>query len=410
MKFKITLILCVFSIVCFCLLFCCVSIKDAQKYKIKKGEFIATLNETGELDAVNSRTIAVPFIGWKYGWNMKIIELVEHGAQVSKGDSIAQIDKDPVLKFLLEQQNKLETEQANINILFAQHKSRIKALKTELALTGAVLNLNKIKLEKYKFESAKKKEIKKLEYKRQLVKYNKAEKNYQLTQIIIENELKIQQIKIFQLKNDIKKAKQAVMQLTIRSPLNGMMQLLENRRTDKTVKVGDELWQGQTFACVPDLNQMKVKYTVNESDIGKIHLNQKVIARLDAFPSIPFEGEITKIGRLSYKKDEKSRTKVFDVVIMLNKSDPILKPGMTVRCEIFTAQLEDVFYVENDCIMKENMKYYIFIEKKGNYEKCEIQIGPRNNEFTVVYGDFKKGQSVIPLREVEINKLAKAGI
>jgi len=231
-----------------------------------------------------------------------------------------------------------------------------------------------------------------------------------LTQIVIENELKIQQIKIFQLKNDIKKAKQALMQLTIRSPLNGMMQLLENRRTDQTVKVGDELWQSQTFACVPDLNQMKVKSTVNETDIGKIHLNQKVIVRLDAFPSTPFEGEIIKIGRLSYKKDEKSRTKVFDVVIMLNKSDPILKPGMTVRCEIFTAQLEDVFYVENDCIMKENMKYYIFIEKKGNCEKFEIQIGPRNNEFTVVYGDFKKGQSVIPLREVEINKLAKAGI
>ena len=237
-----------------------------------------------------------------------------------------------------------------------------------------------------------------------------AEKNYQLTQIVLENELKIQQIKIFQLKNDLKGANYALMQLTIRSPLNGMMQLLENGRTNQTVKVGDELYQGEQFACVPDLSQMKIKSTVNETDIGKIHLNQKVIVRLDAFPSIPFEGEIVEIGRLSYKKDEKSRTKVFDVVIILNKSDPILKPGMTVRCEIFTAQLEDVFYVANDCIIKENMKYYIFIEKKVNYEKCEINIGPRNNEFTVVYGDFKKGQSVIPLSEVELNKFAKKGI
>ena len=410
MKFKIFIILSLFSIVCLFLLLFCASKRDAQKYKINKGKFIATLNETGELEAVNFRIIIAPYIGWKYGWQMKIVELVEHGAQVSEGDSIAQIDKDAVLKFIVAQQNKLETEQANLNKLFVQHKSKIQSLKTEIALTGAVLNLNKIQLEKYKFESAKNKEIKQLEYKRQLVKYNKAEKNYKLSQIVLENELKIQQIKIFQLKNDINNANYALMQLTIRSPLNGMMQLLVNEETNQTVKVGDVLYQSQKFACVPDLNQMKIKSTVNETDIGKIHLKQKVIVRLDAFPSIPFEGEIVEIGRLSYKKDEKSRTKVFDVVIVLNKSDPILKPGMTVRCEIFTAQLEDVFYVENDCIIKENMKYYIFIEKKVNYEKCEIKIGPSNNEFTVVYGDFKKGQSVIPLSEVELNKLAKKGI
>lgn len=410
MKYKIILILSVFSIVCFFLWLVRSSTKEAQIYKIKKGEFIATLNETGELDAVNSRVIIIPYIGWKYGWQMKIIELVEHGNQVSEGDSIAQIDKDKVLKFLVEQQNKLEIEQANLNKLLAQHKSRINALKTELALSGAVLNLNKIQLEKYKFETAKKKSIKKLEYERQLVKYNKAEKNYQLTQIILENELKIQQIKTSQLENDVKDANQVLTKLTIRSPLNGIMQLLENRRTNQTVKVGDDLWQSAKFACVPDLSQMKVKSTVNETDIGKIHVNQKVIVRLDAFPSISFEGEITNIGRLSYKKDEKSRTKGFDVDIMLNKSDPILKPGMTVRCEYFSAQLEDVFFVENECIIKENMRYYIVIENKGNREKCEIKIGPRNNEFTVVYGDFKKGQSLLPLSEVEMNKLEKEAI
>ena len=43
------------------------------------------------------------------------------------------------------------------------------------------------------------------------------------------------------------------------------MQLLENRRTRQTVKVGDDLWQSAKLACVPDLSQMKVKSTVNET-------------------------------------------------------------------------------------------------------------------------------------------------
>ncbi|MCE5252427.1 HlyD family efflux transporter periplasmic adaptor subunit [bacterium] len=407
---KIILPVMVFLTVCIVLWLFGGSAKDVRNYKINKGEFIATLNETGELEAVNSRIVSIPYIGWKYGWQMKLVELVEHGTQVSMGDSIAQIDRDGVLKFLVEQQNRLETEQANLNKLIVQHKSTVKALETELASSRAVLNLNKIQLDKYEFESEKKKEIKKLEYERELIRYNKAEKNYQLTQVVLENELKIQKIKIFQLENDINDAYTALTQLTIRSPLNGMMQLLENRRTNQTVKVGDELYQGGQFACVPDMSRMKVKSTVNETDIGKIQLNAKVMVRLDAFPSIPFEGTIIEIGRLSYKKDEKSRTKVFDFVVMLDKSDPILKPGMTVRCEIFIAQLDDVLYVSNDCIMKEKMKYYIFTGEKEDYEKCEIDIGPRNNEYTVIYGDFTKGQSVIPLSEVALNESAQKGI
>ena len=176
------------------------------------------------------------------------------------------------------------------------------------------------------------------------------------------------------------------------------------------VKIGDELYQGRRFASIPDLSQMKVKSTVNETDIGKIDLGQKAEVRLDAFPSIPFEGEIIEIARLSYKEDEKSRTKVFDIVILLNKSDPILKPGMTVRCEIFTAQLEDVYYVGNDCIIKENGKYYIVMQERGNREKCEVKMGPRNNEFTVIYGDFREGQRVLPLSEIDEGNPEKVGL
>jgi HlyD family secretion protein len=187
-----------------------------------------------------------------------------------------------------------------------------------------------------------------------------------------------------------------------------MMQVLQNRRTRQFVKVGDELYQGQRFASVPDLSKMKVKSTVNEADIAKIHLKQKVVVRLDAFPSIPFEGEIIEMSRLSRKENEKSRTKVFDIVILLYKSDPILKPGMTVRCEIFTAQLDDVYYVENECIIRENLRYYLMIEDDGDFKKREVKIGPRNYQYTVIYGEYSVGQRVLPLQEIGENDLSKS--
>jgi hypothetical protein len=66
----------IFGVVIF-LLHIFVSTREVRQHTIKKGDFIATINETGELEAVNSRIITVPFIGWKYGSQLKIIGLAE---------------------------------------------------------------------------------------------------------------------------------------------------------------------------------------------------------------------------------------------------------------------------------------------------------------------------------------------
>jgi multidrug efflux pump subunit AcrA (membrane-fusion protein) len=387
-------------LVAFGFLISCASIKESQ-YKIKKGTFEASLNETGELDAVNSRIIIIPFIGWKYGGRMKITEMLEHGTQVTKGDSIAQIDISGVLKFLVEKESALEIEQANLNKLHADHKSRIKQLQAELASTKAALELAQVQVEKHQFESQSKQRIKALELERARVAYDKIVQKTKLTDIILKNELKIQELKLVRLQSDVDEANQALKQLTVHSPLDGMMQLLENRQTGQMLKVGDELYQGERFACVPDLRSMKVNTTVNESDIAKIALDQKVVVRLDAFPDKPFNGRIVEIGKLSYKKDEKSRAKVFDVVVHLDKSDQILKPGMTVRCDIQYAQLKDVLFVQNDCVLKKNGDYYLFLENKDGCKKCCVTIGPRNNQYTVIYGDVVAGQKVVPIEELD---------
>ena len=397
-------------VISLCIICFSCSTGNKAKHKIQKGDFTATIVETGELDAVNSRIITIPYIGWKYGWEMKVIALKEHGTQVKVGDTLAVIDKANVMKFLLEKQTQIETEIANLNKLQAQHQSRLKEMSAEIASSEASLSIQKVQLDKVQFESEVMKKLKKLEYDREIIRHNKALKNSELTKKILENELKIQQIKISQLESDLKDADVALSLLAIISPLNGIMQVLKNRRTNQMTKVGDELWQGAILACVPDLSQMKIKAAINEADIGKIFLDQNVTIRLDAFPKIPFSGNIVEIGKLSYKKDEKDRSKVFDIIILLEKSDPILKPGMTVSCEIFTSELHDVYYIDNECIMRENGSYFIFMVNKAKCKKCKVEIGPTNNQFTVLKGEFKKGQQVRALSELEDMEIAQAGI
>ena len=102
-----------------------------------------------------------------------------------------------------------------------------------------------------------------------------------------------------------------------------------------------------------------------------------------------------EIGKLSHNMEEDSKVKVFDTQILLDQADPVLKPGMTVSCEIYYAELKDVLFVDNKCLKKEEGSYFIKMKDQGNWVEKSVEIGPRNNRYTVVYGDLKQGTELM---------------
>ena len=372
----------------------CRSQQNSQFRKIKQGKFEATITETGELQAVNSRVIVVPNLGWKYG-RPKIARLIEEGSVVKEGDFVLEIDKSGILKFLKQKENELEIARADLKKLIVNHENQIRQTNSQLATSEASYNMEKIQAQKIKFESESKQKVSNLKLEKAEISLEKIKGQIQSTRIIQTNELKIQKLKIFKLENEIENAKQALIRATVTAPSNGLIEYKKNRRTNQKVRVGDELWPGAALVGIPDLSRMKVLTKINELDIKKVHINQKAIVRLDAFPEIPFKGEIIEIAKLCHNKEDDPLIKLFDIEILLEKSDPILKPGMTVSCEIFTSQLNNVLFVDNECIFKEESKYFVFLKNKSDTKKHEVKIGPQNTKFTVIYGDLKAGQQVL---------------
>jgi len=359
--------------------------------RILKGDFDATIVESGELMAVNAKPILMPYLGWKYGWQFKITEMVEHGSIVSSGDTVVKLDPANVQKFLIEEENKLEVEQANLNKLIVEQSNKTRALEASFKEVQADYNLKKLELEKFEFESQRKKDIKELEFQQANLNLGRITKTIELEKRICLNDLKIQKIKLAQIERNIEEAKTAVGKMSLRSPIDGLFQISKNRRIGQLYRVGDDTYQGAEIALVPDLNMIKVISTVHETDIGKVKPGQRVIIRLEAFPDKPFQGKVSDLGKLSYKKEQKSSVKVFDSEIVLDQSDPLLKPGMTVSCEIFYAELKDVFYVDNSCLKKVDGTFFLCMKENNRWIDLPVETGPSNNKYTVVYGDLKKG-------------------
>jgi multidrug resistance efflux pump len=373
---------------------------------IRKGEFTATLTETGELQAVMARSVIMPSVGGNYGWQFKITGILEHGSHVKEGDSIIQIDPGNVMKYMIEQLTRLDLEKANLNKLVVEQKSKTETLKANLQEIQADYDMKMLELEKFEFESERNKQIKELEFNQARINLERVIKTIELEEKISENALKIQKIRLSQIENNIRDARAARDKLTIRSPIEGVLQISTNWNTQQLYKSGDETWQGAELARVPDLRRMKVISAINEMDIGKICQGQKVVVRLEAFPEKAFQGKIYDIGKLSHKKEWESTIKVFDYEIILDDSDPVLKPGMTVNCEIFYAVLDDVHYVDNSCLERVDGNYFLYTKNNGNWERLAVEIGPGNSKHTVIYGDFKEGtELMVPNRHTVVQNL-----
>jgi len=121
------------------------------EYTVMSGQFRQTITETGELVAVNASYVSMPRINYIYGYNFKIIGLVEHGKNVQKGDSIVKVDPSSIYKYIIEKEESLENELATANKLKVQMENNLQDLKAQLKNEQPAYDLKKLEFEKVLF-------------------------------------------------------------------------------------------------------------------------------------------------------------------------------------------------------------------------------------------------------------------
>lgn len=379
-----------------------VSCKDQpiRVYKIEKGNFNQTIVETGELAAIDTRAFMMPRFG-RFGSQMKIIGLLEQGAEVKPGDSIIQLDPTDIKKMIIEIEGQLETQEASYAKLLVNQSNSRSEMETSLKTEQATFDLKKLEMEFSRFESDRIRKVRGLEFQQAKINHEKVLKKMKQNKIIAANDLKIEKIRVEQLKSELLDAKNVMPMLTIRTPIQGIFQIAMNRRTGSMVKIGDEIYQNNNIGNVPDLTRMKVNTSVNETDFFKINIGQKVNVRLDANPNMIFKGEVSDIGKLCHLKDDKSRQKVFDIEVRILNTDLRLKPGMTVSCEFICKDLKNEIFIPLNCIENTDAGNYMYLKKGNEFVRTEVLTGAVNNTHIVIKGDYQAGQEVVPISLVE---------
>ncbi len=160
----------------------------------------------------------------------------------------------------------------------------------------------------------------------------------------------------------------ALSKSNVRAPFDGIVYALP-------VKQGAFVQTGDLLLQEGDLSKMVVRTFVDEPDIGRLAIGQKIEVAWDALPSRIWNGTVSTVP--STVKLRSSRN-VGEVTCTVDNHDLRLLPNVNVSVTIITAEDTGVLTVQRDAIRMDDTKPYVYQVVDGRLERRFVEISLQN--------------------------------
>jgi HlyD family secretion protein len=212
-----------------------------------------------------------------------------------------------------------------------------------------------------------------------------------------EFDLRLARKRVADLTDNIELQKQSIARCEIRATRPGLVihEYVPSGSAKRKLQVGDQVSPNQELVTVPDLSQMIVDAHLRESDIHKIKKGQDVSVVVRAYPDLRLAGEVSSIGALTQEEEDGRSGKYFQVAILLSRTDPRLRPGMTARVKLPVERLDEAVYVPLDAVFARRGRQYCYVWHRRQPELREVVTGPSNETAIVIVAGVTAGEKVL---------------
>lgn len=271
--------------------------------KITRGDIVATVTATGELNAISVVEVGTQVSG-------KIQEIyVDFNSEVKAGQLIALIDPSVSRLNLREAEASLAVNQASVVSAQASLEDAQRKLKRNRELFSRNL-IARSEVDTSETDVATRKAA-----------------------------LEEAKSRVVQSRAALERSKTNLGYTRITSPVNGVV-------IDRKVDAGQTVAAGyQTptlFKVAEDLTRMKIETKVDEADIGAVSEGQNATFRVDAFPDEVFFGKVVQVRVAPNTSDN---VVTYTVIVHVDNTESKLKPGMTATVSIETSKAVDVLRI-----------------------------------------------------------------
>ncbi len=159
--------------------------------------------------------------------------------------------------------------------------------------------------------------------------------------------------------------------------------------------VGDLVSSGTMIVSLADLTELRVRASVDETDISQVEVGQPVRITFDSLPGLGFQGQVLEIpleGTLSQS------IVTYEVPISLEGAeDAELKSGMTANLEIIVGQRENVLLLPLLAVQQGDVGEVVLVQDSPEEEAVQVpvEVGLNDGTYVEVLRGLNEGDQVV---------------
>ncbi len=269
-----------------------------QTASVVRGDLMITAEATGSVEPIRTVEVTSKASG-------EILRLyVDVGDVMEPGALLAEVDPRDV-------QNDFNQTEADLGVA----RARLEISQAQLDRSEELLRAGVISNQEHESRS--------LDFANSEATLVRAETNYQLSQLRLED-------------------------VVIRSPLAGTV-LEKNVEEGQVIQSASQnVSGGTTLVIMADLASMQVRTLVDETDMGEIRAGMRAIVTVEAYPDQSFIGVVEKIEPQAVVQQNVT---MFPVIVELDNSSGLLRPGMNAEVVVELAQATGVLLILNSAVV-----------------------------------------------------------
>ena len=361
-------------------------IDPSKLAKVERGDLAKSVVATGKVEPITKVEIKSKASG--------IVKrlYVDAGDRVTKGQLLAELDKDEIEARVAQAKAQKEASEASLKATQADvERARVDAEGPDVPTLKRAYERSQ-GMAKEGVVSASALDDAQRSYVMAVNKQHVAQAQLQ----VLTAKIGQAQAQVLQDEANLKQLEEQLGYTTITSPIDGII-------LSRDVEVGDAvssiLVLGSSATLIMtegDTSEVYVKGKVDESDIGKVYLGQPARIKVESFKDKTFNGKVTKISPMGVEKDNVT---TFEVRVSINNPGGELKAAMTANAEIILEEHKNVLQIPEGAILydKDKKASIEVPDPKGKEGKKKepVTIGISNGAKTEVLSGLKEGDEVV---------------
>jgi len=232
-------------------------------------------------------------------------------------------------------------------------------------------------------------------------------------------------------------ARQALEDASIESPINGTV-VARPVSLGSIVTAATGQATGTSLMTIADLSRVRMRVTIDEVEMGNVHVGQSASVAVDAFHDRAFNGVIEKVEPQAVVTQGVT---FFPVLITIDNREGLLMPGMSGEVTIKAADLSNVVQIPIDAVRATNElapiarmfavpvdsiigqmrpdlvssegattipgRYVIVARSDTSYEMRLVKLGPTDLRVQQVLTGVKEGEKVVLLGSIIMKRPVK---